>query len=69
VILDYAAQDEIQSGNDVWQLRFEIVDADGNVITEVGVVPPEGADSNYRYTVNVRVEIQDEETTNRWNRP
>lgn len=61
VIVDYAAQDAIQPGNDVWQLRFEIVDDEGNAITEVGVVPPEGADSDYRYTVNVRVETQSED--------
>ena len=69
VIVDYEAQDVIQPGNDVWQLRFEIVDADGNIITDVGVVPPENAGSDYRYTVNVRVETQDEDTNEKWNRP
>lgn len=62
VIVDYAAQDAIYSGNNVLQLRFEIVDAEGNLITEVGVVPPENADSDYRYTVNVRVEIREDNT-------
>ena len=63
VIVDYAAQDTIiMNAHNVLQVRFEIVDEDGNVITEVGEVPPEGEDSDYQYTVNVKVETQEENT-------
>lgn len=63
VIVDYAQQDTIiMNAHNVLQVRFEIVDMDGNVITEVGEVPPEGEDNNYQYTINVKVETQEENT-------
>ena len=63
VIVDYEAQDTIiMNAHNVLQLRFEIVDAEGNVITEVGVVPPETVGSDYRYTVNVKIESNGEDT-------
>ena len=59
VIVDYAAQDIIMNTYNVLQVRFEIVDENGDVIADVGAVSPDGED--YSYTVNATVTMQDEE--------
>ena len=51
----------------VLQVRFEIVDEEGNLITGVGEVPPpEGED--YTYSVNAMVTSLDEDQESKWNR-
>lgn len=67
VIVDYEAQDIIMNTYNVLQVRFEIVDEEGNLITGVGEVPPpEGED--YTYSVNAMVTSLDEDQESKWNR-
>jgi hypothetical protein len=59
VIVNYAEQDIIMNTYNVLQVRFEIVDENGEVIADVGAVSPVGED--YSYSVNATVTLREEE--------